>query len=167
MKRIAVFIIAFTCLVGAAEFGHAATATNNLTVSASVVASCSIATTPISFPAISIPQSPVSAGGAVTVDCAAGQAWTITLSRGGAPAGAGRGMFFTGVRMINYDLFKDAGNTQIWGDSGFAGTYPAGSGVAGVGTGAAQQLIVFGQAQSTTTTPAGNYTDIVVATVNF
>ena len=72
-----------------------------------------------------------------------------------------------GVPKVSYELYKDAGFTQVWGDSGFAATYPAGSGVAGVGSGAAQVTTVFGQAGSQPMASPGNYTDIVVATVNF
>ena len=167
MKRIAVFITAFTCLVGAADFGYAGTATSNLTVSATVPGVCTITTSAVSFGAVA--QVPViTAGqGSVTVTCAAGSAWTVTLNSGQEPFGGGRAMRAGGIPVVYYELYKDAGFTQVWGDSGFAATYPNGSGVAGVGSGAAQVTTVFGQAQSAASAPPGNYTDIVVATVNF
>ena len=168
MKRIAVFITAFTCLVGAAEFGHAATATNNLTVSASVSAAaggCSITTIPVNFG--TLPGTSLAfAQGSVSVTCGAGAAWTVTLSRGGAPAGSVRGMYVAGVRVVDYELFRTSTLTAPWGDSGFAGTY-IGQGVAGVGTGAAQVSTIYGQGSAVAGAPNGNYSDIVVATVNF
>ena len=167
MKRIAVFIIALTCLVGAADFGHAGTATSNLAVSATIAGACLITTTPVSFGTVVVAPAFSTAQGSVSVTCALGQAWTVTLNRGGAPAGATRGMFLAGVRMVDYELYKDPGLTQIWGDSGFAATYSFGTGAVGVGTGAAQPGPVYGRAQSTASAPPGNYTDIVVATVNF
>ena len=167
MKRIAVFIIALTCLVGAADFVHAATATSTLTVSANVPQTCTISTSTVSFGAV--PQLPaVTTGqGSVTVTCGIGSAWTVTLNSGQEPFGGSRAMRVGGVPVVGYELYKDAGLTQVWGDSGFAATYPAGSGVAGVGSGAAQVTTVFGQAGAQPSAPAGNYTDIVVATVNF
>lgn len=167
MKRIAVFIIALTCFVGAADFGHAAIATSNLTISATVPATCSISTSAVSFG--TIPQLPAQTAGqgSVTVTCAAGSAWTITLNSGQEPFGGSRAMRVGGVPMVNYELYKDMGFTQVWGDSGFAATHPSGTGVAGVGTGAAQVTTVFGTAGSQPSAAPGNYTDIVVATVNF
>ena len=167
MKRIAVFFIALTCLVGAADFGYAGTATANLTVSATVAGACLITTTPVSFGTVVVAPAFSTAQGSVSVTCTAGQAWTVTLNRGAAPAGSGRAMIVGGITMVGYELYHDAGLTQIWGDSGFAGTYPAGSGVAGVGSGAAQTTTVFGRASALSTAPAGNYLDIVSATVNF
>lgn len=166
MKRIAVFIIAFACLVGAADFGHAATATTNLTVSATVGGVCTIATTPVSFGTVNA-ASFTNAQGAMTVQCVNGVSYTLTLSKGGAALGATRAMVVGGVAVVNYELYKDAGLTQIWGDSGFAGTYPTGTGVAGTSTGVGQSLTVFGRAQALSSTAPGNYQDIVVATINF
>lgn len=166
MKRITVFIIAFSCLVGAADFGHAATATTNLTVSATVPSTCTIATAPVSFGTVTA-ASFTNAQGSVSVTCATGTAFTVTLNKGGAPAGATRAMLVAGVRVVNYELYKDAGLTQVWGDSGFAATYPSGTGSAGTGTGALQAVTVFGRAQAVASAAPGNYTDIVVATINF
>ena len=166
MKRIAVFIIALASLVGVADFGHAATATSNLTVSATVSGVCTITTTPVSFGTVSSVSS-TTAQGAVTVQCVTGIPYTVTLNKGGAAAGATRAMLVAGVAVVNYELYKDAGLTQIWGDSGFAGTYPTGTGVAGTSTGVGQGLTVFGRAQALSSTAPGNYQDIVVATINF
>ena len=167
MKRIAVFITAFTCLVGAADFGLAATTPANMTVSASVPQTCTISTSTVSFGVV--PQLPAfSTGqGSVTVNCGAGSAWTITLNSGLEPFGGSRAMRVGGIPQVNYELYKDAGLTQVWGDSGFAATWPSGTGVAGVGTGAAQVTTVFGKAGSQPLSTPGDYTDTVVATVNF
>jgi len=167
MKRIAVFIIAFTCLVGAAEFGHAATATTNLTVSATVGGVCTIATTPVSFGTVNA-TSFTNAQGAVNVQCVSGTSYAVTLNKGGAPAGATRAMLVAGVAVVNYELYTDPGLTNIWGDGGYAGTYPSGQVVIGNSlTGGGQSFTVYGRAQATASAPPGNYTDIVVATVNF
>lgn len=167
MKRIAVFIIALTCLVGAADFGHAATATTNLTVSATVPETCTISTSAVSFGTVAQIPTITTGQGSVSVTCGIGSAWTVTLNLGGANPGAPRTMSVGGIPRVSYELYKDAGLTQIWGDTGFAATYPFGSGVSGVGTGAPQVTTVFGQAASQPTAPPGNYSDIVVATVNF
>lgn len=168
MKRIAVFTIALTCLVGAADFVHAATATSTLTVSATVPEACTISTNSVlsfgvlpSFPSFS------NASGDVTVNCAPGTAWTVTLNRGAAPVGTTRAMLLGGVSVVNYELYKDAGLTQVWGDNGFAATYPFGTGVVGNAAGMPQTTVIFGRAQAIASAPPGNYTDIVVATVNF
>lgn len=166
MKRIAVFIIALACLVGAADFGHAATATSNLTVSATVAGICTITTTPVSFGTVSS-ASITTAQGSVGVMCVNGAPYTVTLNKGGVPAGAPRAMSVGGQTMVNYELYKDAGLTQIWGDTQFAGTYPMGAGSVGTATGGPQTITVFGKAQAVSGAPAGNYTDIVVATINF
>ena len=166
MKRIAVFIIALTCLVGAADFGLAATAPSNLAVNATVAGVCTITTAPVSFGTVTS-ASYTSGQGSVTVNCVQGISYTVTLSRGGAPAGAGRAMIVGGVTMVSYELYKDAGITLVWGDNGFAGTYPTGGGSGGQGSGAAQTTTVFGRASAVASAAPGNYTDVVVATVNF
>src|SRR5512147_588802 len=102
--------------VGLAAPALAASAQTTFTVNATVAANCSIAAAPINFPSYD-PVNPaaVSATGTITVTCTATTPWTVGLNAGtgGAAGGATRSMSL-GAGRLGYDLFRDAGHTQIW-----------------------------------------------------
>lgn len=157
---------------GAAFNGFAATDTDNLGVSATVTATCTIATTPVAF-GVYDPTSgtDLAAQGSVTVLCTNGSASTITLGQGtaavgdvpGAPvrqmsggaAGAGR---------LGYFLYHEVGLTTAWGNTAPTGT-------AHTGTGADAVFTVYGEIPAGQNIIAGSggtaYADTVIATVTF
>src|SRR5690606_41443802 len=65
-----------------------------------------------------------------------------------------------GVNLVAYQLYSDAGLTQVWGETIGTDT------VAGTGTGAVQALSVYGEVPSANS-PAGTYTDTITATITF
>jgi len=65
-----------------------------------------------------------------------------------------------GSGLITYGLYRDAGFTGPWGDTG--GTVATGS-----GSGADQDLTVFGRVPAQATPAAGTYTDTIVVTVTY
>ncbi len=157
---------------GVAFNGFAATDTDNLGVSASVTATCTIVTAPVLFGTYD-PTSgtDLAAEGSVTVLCTNGTAGNITLGQGtaavgdvpGAPvrqmsggaAGAGR---------LGYFLYSDEALTTAWGNT-------APTGVAHAGNGISTEITVYGEVPAGQNIIAGSggtaYADTVVATVTF
>jgi spore coat protein U-like protein len=156
--------------IGAASSTEAATATSNLSVTASVTANCTISTAPVAFGA----YDPVSANaataldgtGAVSVTCTNGATTTVTLGQGANPAGGStaaapaRRLNDGGTGFLTYSLYSDTNRTAVWGDT-------AGTGVAHTGTGTLTALTVYGAVGAGQNVPAGNYSDTVVATITF
>jgi spore coat protein U-like protein len=149
---------------------NAATATANLSVTATVAATCSISTTALGFgaydPVGANNASPLDGTGTVIVTCTNGASAALTLGQG-ANAGAGstdavpvRRMKDAAGAFLSYSLYQDAGHSTIWGNN------PATS-VAQTGSGTAASVTVFGRVPAGQNVGSGTYSDTVVATVTF
>ena len=148
----------------------AATATSNLSVTASVAANCSISTAPVAFgaydPVSTNATTPLSGTGTVNVTCTNGASTTVTLGQGSnantgsTDAAPARRLSDGGTNFLTYSLFQDAGHTTVWGNTG-------GTGVANTGTGTQTAITVYGTVAAGQNVPSGNYSDTVVATVTF
>ena len=158
--------------VGAAFNGFAAVDTENLGVSATVTATCTIATAPVAF-GVYDPTSgtDLAAQGSVTVLCTNGSASNITLGQGIAPVGDVPGAPVrqmsggaAGAGRLGYFLYSDVGLATVWGNT-------APTGIAHTGTGANEVFTVYGQIPAGQNIIAGSggtaYADTVVATVTF
>ena len=148
---------------------NAATATNNLSVTATVAASCIITTNAVAFgaydPIVANKTANLDSTGTVTVTCTNGSVNTITLGQG-ANATVGstdalplRQMAATTNR-LSYQLYTDAARLVVWGNT-------VGAGIARTGNGVADPLTVYGNVTAGQNVPAGSYSDTVVATVTF
>ncbi len=170
--RLAIIAAAMAGIVGSSG-SFAATDTENLLVSASVTATCTIATAPVAFGA----YDPTAGGdlngtGTITVLCTNGTPGYVTLGEGanadgastpavpvrqmaGGAAGAGR---------LTYHLYSEATRTDVWGNT------PT-TGLNHLGDGTATPLTVYGRIPAAQNVIAGSggtaYADTVVATVEF
>lgn len=147
----------------------AATATDNLSVTATVVNNCTISTAAVAFgnydPIVANAATALDNTGTVTVTCTNGASTTVTLGQG-ANADVGstdaiplRRMTDT-TNFLAYFLYSDAARTVVWGNTALTG-------VAHTGTGAATALTVYGRVTAGQNVPAGSYSDTVVATITF
>jgi len=169
MKLLKLATLAFALTSLFAGVGHAATATANLNVNASVSDNCIISTADVAFgaydPIVTNAVAPLNGTGTVTITCTTGASAVVTLGQGandsgGSAADPARRMT-DGTDFLSYTLFTDTGRTVEWGDT-------AGTGVADTGDGAASAHTVYGSvAPGQTGAPAGSYADVVVATVTF
>lgn len=156
--------------LGFASSVDAATATSNLSVTASVAANCTISTTAVAFgaydPVSANASAPLNGTGSVSVTCTNGASTTVTLGQGsnadtGSTAAAPvRRMRDGGTNFLSYALYSDTGRTTTWGDT-------LGTGLAHTGTGTLTALTVYGQIPAGQNVPATNYSDTVVATITF
>lgn len=145
---------------------HAATATGNLSVTATVSGTCTLTTTAVAFGAYD-PASGTddTATGAVTVTCTSGTDYTVSLDAG---ANETTPDDFTTRRMkantsdyLPYQLYQDAAHTTAWGDTG--GAILTGQS----GNGSAQAIDVYGVVLKNQYVAAGSYVDTVLVTVTY
>jgi spore coat protein U-like protein len=153
-------------LTGMLPPAAAATATANLTVTATVTNNCTISTTPVAFgaydPVVVNASTDLDSTGTVTVTCTKGATATVGLDLGSNASGSTRQLRDGGANVLAYELFQDPGRSTVWGNSGGA-LFSAGA----APSKAPRSFTVYGRVPAGQDVPAGNYSDTVVATVNF
>ena len=141
--------------VGAAGFG----------VGATVIRSCDIQTTPLAFgaydPLVLHATQPLDREASVTITCTKGTPATVSVDGGLHASGAMRHLS-NGSVVLRYDLFKDAGRTQRWGEGDGDALQPGEA-----PSEAPRTFAVFGRILPGQDIPVGTYTDSVVVTVEF
>ncbi|MEH2161923.1 MAG: spore coat U domain-containing protein [Nostoc sp.] len=150
----------------------AGTAGTNLTVSATVGATCSISTTALTF-AIYSTTVPNDATASVITNCTSGLVGAkVTFGQGQYADTTGGSTDAAPIRRLSdgsttpnyltYNLYSDAGRGIVWGNT------PATGVVIPTATGSNQTTSIYGRIDANqTTAPAGNYSDTVVATVTY
>ncbi len=153
-------------LHGSMPSAAAATATANLTVTATVTNNCTISTAPVAFgnydPVVANASTSLDSTGTVTVACTKGATATVGLSLGSNPSGSTRQLKDGGTNVLAYELYQDSGRSTVWGDAGAALLSPGAA-----PSKAPRSFTVYARVPSGQDVAAGNYTDTVVATVNF
>jgi len=143
----------------------AATATTNLSVTASVANNCTISTTAVAFgaydPIVANATTDLDGTGGVTITCTKGATTTIGLDNGAHYLAPSRRMT-DGTDNLNYYLYKESGRTQEWKNSGADLLTPP---VAP--SKAPRTYTVYGRVTAGQDVESGSYADTVVATVNF
>jgi spore coat protein U-like protein len=132
-----------------------------LLVTAQAEANCTISTTSVAFGSYDVfSATPRDANGTVQIDCTPRENIQVTLSSGSSSVFSPRTLR-SGSNILNYNLFRNAARTQIWGD-----------GSAGTSTSSANNvrnttLTVYGRVPAAQDAAVGNYADTIVATVIF
>jgi spore coat protein U-like protein len=150
-----------TALVMAAPVFAQSPATADLPISANVVGNCTITTAGVAFGA----YDPVSANastdldstGSVTVTCTRGAGISIALGLGNNASGAVRRMTDGVADFMTYELYSDNGRTTVWG------TYN----IAAAPNLTPRVYTVYGRVPAGQDVAIGNYTDTVVASINY
>ena len=163
-QRAARALIAVAALAASSVAG-AGTATGTFTVQAVIASACLVSATTLDFGTYS-PSSATALTGAstISVNCTSGSSYTTSLNVGsGGGAFTGRTLL-SGSNTLNFNLYKDAAYTQVWGD-GTGSTFT----VAGTGSGllAANTLTVYGQIPISQDKPVGTYTSLITVTVSY
>lgn len=140
---------------------NAASVTDNLAVSATVIANCSIdaTTVPLAFGnydgIVTNLATPLDAAASVDVTCTDG-ATGVTLSAGnGTSFSSGTRHMTKGADILAYELYSDAARATAF----------AAEPVTADGT--AQTIDVYGRVPAAEAAPVGAYTDTVVMTATF
>jgi len=152
--------------VGLSSVANAATSTT-FHVRLEITSTCAIdaaAATDVNFgPHVSTDLNAIAAG-QLSVSCTPGTAYNIALDDGQNSAGGGvtARKMAKGTDLVPYQLYSNSGRTVVWGNTAGAG----GNTVSGSGTGAVQNVPVYGRVPSANF-PAGTYDDVVTATITY
>jgi spore coat protein U-like protein len=151
------------CLVVSAT-AHAASSTSPLEISAVVVANCQIITSDLAFgaydPLMEHATRELDGAAQVTMLCTRSSRAEIIIDSGKNPIGTYRGLS-GGTQHVSYQLYRDAGRTQVWGSAGNALQFVS------KGVALPQQFVVYGRIPPGQEVASGVYTDVVTATVEF
>lgn len=140
---------------------QAGTDTANMNVRVTITATCdihSVSPADVNFGSILSSATDADAVGTLNVNCTQGTDYRIGLDDGQNASGGSRRMV-KGSDSVAYDLYLDAARSNRWG----GGTSDS---AAGTGSGSSQAISVYGRI-ATANSPAGNYSDVVVATVTY
>ena len=164
MKRTGLALSVVTILAVSTPM-FAATATANLPINATVAANCTISTVGVNFGAYDPIGVNAAANldqtGTVTVTCTKGSGLSIDLGLGANASGATRRMNDGSGNFMTYELYSDNGRTTVWGSGA------SGLAIAAAPSKAARNYTVYGRVPSGQDVSAGNYSDTVVATINY
>lgn len=101
-------------------------------------------------------------GGALSILCSAGTTPTLTVAAGahdGQSPGGGRALYDGVANYVPYNLYTDAGHSNLLAIGGVITLAPS--------TGVAQAVNIYGRATGKAGLPAGTYTDTVNVTLTF
>ena len=167
MRRISIVFTSFAIVAIAAESRLSGqSATSSLTVSASVSKNCTITTAPVNFgaydPVTTNATAPLDGIGTVTVTCTKGAPAKVGLGPGSNAQGTTRRMSQGAAAYLTYELYKDTARATIWGD-----TIDTALDIPAAPNRNPRSFNVYGRTPGAQDATVGNYTDTVVATVNF
>jgi spore coat protein U-like protein len=149
--------------------GFAGSVTTTLPVHVTVVPQCAVSAHGIEFGTWS--SQAVTGNGTITVTCARGVEYHVVLNAGGHFDPATQARQLAGPNphhKLSYRLYQDSGLVIEWGDRGYANSYPAGSGIRGIGTNQPQPITVYGAIPASSVhLPSGSYNDVTLVTIHF
>lgn len=172
MKTLFRALVAITVL-GAGPAFAATTITSNISVTATINASCTFATTPTTAVAFGA-YDPTSGTandntGTIVARCTKNTGYTLALG-----VGSGSGATFASRKMtgtsfsdlLNYTLYTSAARTTVWGD-GTGGTGTVSGTGTGIGSGFNQTTTVYGRIPAGQDVSADSYSDTVVVSLTY
>ena len=165
MRRIPLLLIGLVVISALARL-EAQTSTASLTVSASVTKNCTISTTPVNFgaydPVAANATAPLDGIGTIVVTCTKGAAAKVGLNPGSNAEGTSRRMTQGAGEYLAYELYKDTTHSTVWGD-----TLDTALDIPAAPNRNPRTFTAYGRIAAAQDASVGNYTDTVVATVNF
>lgn len=168
MKKSTKLAICLVLPLSGAVFSAAAVAASSTTVvpvSATVIDSCTVDATPLTFGNYnSLSAGMHDTAASISPLCTNGTFYTIALDAGvGAGASvSARKLSATDGSTLNYGVYTDAARTTLWGDAS-GGTVAA----SGTGTGATQTLTMYARIPSLQPSPVGSYSDVLTVTLSY
>lgn len=150
---------------GAMAFGtfqaaEAATATANLTVSASIAGACTVSGAALSFGAYSAATASTTSS-TIAVTCSNGTNAVVTLNQGNnnnrVPAAGSRALN-NGTNYLGYEIYTDNAYATVWNTTN---NQPVNS------TGSVVNLTAYGRIPAGQNPATGSYNDTVTITVTF
>lgn len=142
---------------------EAATATGTFAVRLNIVASCNIgALSDIDFGSTSTVTTALDQTSSIQINCSLGAPFLLGLDTGANGLSVSdRKMKNAAGNTIAYQLYRDAGRTQVWGAT-------AGVDVLSLtGTGASQTMSIYSRVAPQAGLAVGAYSDVVTVTVTY
>jgi spore coat protein U-like protein len=161
---------------GLSSITSANTTTGTFTVSVTVNKACTITTSAssnITFAAVNAGTAPASNNGSFSVNCSNTTPFYIGLAPQNVASNTGAGTMKGAINgnnnTITYQLYQNAGLSNVWGNT--ATSTSAGNGISGTGAGmAASKAIaetVYAAVTGSTDVTPDTYSDTVTINVNF
>ena len=143
----------------------AATDTDDMLVTATVIDNCTVTASPMAFGTLTtLGSADIDSSATIALACTPDAAYDVSLDLGlNAGVGTQRELVngADSTQRIPYDVYQDAARTAAWSSG-------AGNTVAGTATGGVATLTAYGRIPSTATAvTAGSYSDSVTVTVTF
>lgn len=145
----------------------AAWAAGPVQVSATILVSCQVAGTVLSFGGSINPltaSSAVDASSTLNVTCTNTTPFSLSLNAGlnaGGASNFGGRVMKNGTNSLPYQLYLDAARSTVWGDGAGSSVYH------GTGTGNSQAVAIYGRLPSLAQVAPGSYSDTVTVTVSY
>ena len=169
MQKISLLALVLVALTATAAF--AASATNNLTVQATVVASCTVSAATLNFgnydPVVTNAATDLDISHALSIKCTKGTAATSIDLDNGANYSSGRRMQIGSTgKYLSYALYKNSARTSVWSTGATNGVVPdtSTSKNSDLTVGGAA-LTVYGRVAQNQDVSSGSYADTVVITI--
>ncbi len=153
-----------SCPVGSSEYQF------GFHVYATVITNCNVGSATLSFPAASVLSASTTATGSIAVQCTDTTPYSVGLDNGSHASGSQRRMYSAATgSYVSYNLYTNSADSQAWsgGSSATACTNGAGTCYLGTGTGAVQNIPVYGVVPPQVSPAPGSYNDSVVVTVTY
>ncbi|WP_244850755.1 spore coat U domain-containing protein [Caballeronia sp. SL2Y3] len=163
-KKAAVVAFVASAVLSVSPSLFAASKTATFQVTLTIQDDCSIAANPLDFGSTGVIANNIDQSTNVSVTCTTGTPYNVALDAGsptGSTISARTLNNAANTGTVQYNLFRDSGRTQIWGQTVGSDT------VSGVGNGSAQTISVFGRVPAQPTPAADTYMSTVTATVVF
>ncbi len=163
-KNNLILLPASLVLLYGASSVQAASTTQNMTVTATVAASCTVSATSMVFGNYTLAQN--DATSTITVTCTNGTGYEIALGAGNSPSATTTTRRMTGpvvstvTQYLSYALYSDSTRNVNWGAT-------TATDVAGTGSGTPIVHTVYGRIPAGQTAGLGNYTDTIAVTVSY
>jgi spore coat protein U-like protein len=150
---------------------QAATTTTTFNVNATVLANCLASAPALNFTNYTPASGNATGSTTVAVRCTKNTAFTVALNKGSTTGGTltQRLLSDGSGNTLQYNLYKDAALTTIFGDGTGTTQTAAGTG-AGMAIASAQSITVYGSLPDNATNqaqPAGSYSDLITVTVSY
>ncbi len=124
-----------------------------------LIPDCTSSATAMNFPNSGVINAVKGGQSQVNITCTSGTPYAIGLDNGLYGAAPAARKMKKGTEYITYGLYQDSGYGTVWGGTGQT--------QAGTGSGAAQQVQVYGKVPVQATPSPGAYQDTVVATITY
>lgn len=157
-------LMGFAAVLGISSPALAVTVTGSFTVKININAECRVVSSEEhNFEGRGIIDQNIDTQSAIKVQCTSGTPYSVGLGLGiGAGATlAARKMTGPGNATINYNLYRDAAFTEVWGTTAATDT------LSGTGNGVEQSIPVYGRVPAQSTSATGAYSDTVAVAVTY